>query len=155
MTKATDNASKSVANANTVSILESIPRAFTIANTKPINAIAPTKANITAAIAPTCLISIDFELLTMTKATDNASKSVANANTVPILESIPRAFTIANTRPINAIAPTKASITAAIASTCFLSIDLALLAINKAVDKAIISKANDPAASMQESTFNS
>ena len=91
----------------------------------------------------------------MTKATDNASKSVANANTVPILESIPRAFTIANTRPINAIAPTKASITAAIASTCFLSIDLALLAINKAVDKAIISKANDPAASMQESTFNS
>ena len=91
----------------------------------------------------------------MTKATDNASKSVANANTVPILESIPRAFTIANTRPINAIAPTKASITAAIASTCFLSIDLALLVINKAVDKAIISKANDPAISIQDSIFNS
>ena len=91
----------------------------------------------------------------MTKATDNASKSVANANTVSILESIPRAFTIANTRPINAIAPTKASITAAIASTCFLSIDLALLVINKAVDKAIISKANDPAISIQDSIFNS
>ena len=91
----------------------------------------------------------------MTKATDNASKSVANANTVPILESIPRAFTIANIRPINAIAPTKASITAAIASTCFLSIDLALLVINKAVDKAIISKANDPAISIQDSIFNS
>ena len=90
----------------------------------------------------------------MTKATDNASKSVANANTVPILESIPRAFTIANTRPINAIAPTKASITAAIASTCFLSIDLALLVINKAVDKAIISKANDPAISIQDSISN-
>ena len=90
----------------------------------------------------------------MTKATDNASKSVANANTVPILESIPRAFTIANTRPINAIAPTKANITAAIAPTCFLSIDLALLAINKAVDKAIISKANDPAISMQDSISN-
>ena len=91
----------------------------------------------------------------MTKATDNASKSVTNANTVPILESIPRAFTIANIRPINAIAPTKASITAAIASTCFLSIDLALLVINKAVDKAIISKANDPAISIQDSIFNS
>ena len=90
----------------------------------------------------------------MTKATDNASKSVANANTVPILESIPRAFTIANTKPINAIAPTKASITAAIASTCFLSIDLALLVINKAVDKAIISKANDPAISIQDSISN-
>ena len=83
----------------------------------------PTKASITAAIAPTCLKSIDFELLTMTKATDNASKSVANANTVPILESIPRAFTIANTRPINAIVPTKANITAAIAPTCLISID--------------------------------
>ena len=91
----------------------------------------------------------------MTKARDNASKSVTNANTVPILESIPRAFTIANIRPINAIAPTKASITAAIASTCFLSIDLALLVINKAVDKAIISKANDPAISIQDSIFNS
>ena len=43
----------------------------------------------------------------------------------------------------------------AIIPTCFLSIDLALLAINKAVDKAIISKANDPAASMQEPISNS
>ena len=63
-------------------------RTVIITSTKPSNAITLTRASITAAIAPTCLKSIDFELLTMTKATDNASKSVANANTVPILESI-------------------------------------------------------------------
>ena len=55
---------------NTISKVEStiaFPIAFftgrtvIITSTKPINAIAPTKASITAAIAPTCLKFIDFE----------------------------------------------------------------------------------------------